>query len=139
MENMIFSILLVLMGLFIGIILITIINYVRELSATRKADKIIETAKLEADKIKRDNMLECKEEAHRMKVELDKEIKERKSEIKDSEERLLTREASMDRRDQILQNREEMLEEKENNLISNQKTVQLEQAEVEKIEQEQVD
>ena len=139
MENMIFSILLVLMGLFIGIILITIINYVRELSATRKADKIIETAKLEADKIKRDNMLECKEEAHRMKVELDKEIKERKSEIKDSEERLLTREASMDRRDQILQNREEMLEEKENNLISNQKTVQLEQAEVEKIKQEQVD
>ena len=117
MDNIIFSILLVLMGLFIGIILITIINYIREVSASRKAEKIIENAKLEADKIKRDNMLECKEEAHRLKVELDKEIKEKKSEIKESEERLLTREANMDRRDQTLQNREEMLEEKENNLI----------------------
>jgi len=139
MNDIIFSLLLVLVGLFVGIILITIVNYIREISISKKAEKLIENAKKEADKIKRDNTLECKEEAHRLRTELDKEIKEKKLEIKESEERLLAREANMDRRDQTLQNREEMLEEKENNLINKQKELQKGQAEVEKIKQEQVD
>ena len=139
MNNIIFSLLLVLVGLFVGIILITVVNYMREISISKKAEKILENAKKEAEKIKRDNTLECKEEAHRLRTELDKEIKEKKLEIKESEERLLTRESNMDRRDQTLQNREEMLEEKENNLINKQKELQKGQAEVEKIKQEQVD
>ncbi len=139
MNGVIFSILLVLIGLFVGIILITVINYIRDVSISKKAEKMIEAAKKESEKIKRDNILESKEEAHRLKLELDKEIKEKKAEIKESEERLLTREANMDRRDLTLQNREEMLEDKENNLINKQKEVQKEQAEVEKIKQEQVE
>ncbi len=139
MNNIIFSLLLVLVGLFVGIILVAIVNYMREVSISKKADKLIENAKKEVDKIKRDHTLEWKEEAHRLRTELDKEIKEKKSEIKESEERLLAREANMDRRDQTLQNREEMLEEKENNLINKQKELQKGQAEVEQIKQEQVD
>jgi ribonuclease Y len=139
MNNELFSILLVLIGLFVGIILITFINYIRDISISKKADKLIDNAKKEAEKIKRDNILESKEEAHRLKVDLDKEIKEKKAEIKESEERLLTREANMDRRDLTLQNREKMLEDKENNLIDKQKEVQKEQAEVERVKQEQVE
>jgi ribonuclease Y len=139
MNNILFSILLVLIGLFVGIILISIINYIREATAGKKADKILETAKAEAEKIKRDNILECKEETHRLRLEAEKEVKEKKAEIKESEERLLIREANIDRRDSTLQNREEMLEEKENNLINKQKEVQKEQEEVEKVKQEQVE
>ncbi len=138
MENILFSILLVLIGLFVGIILISIINYMRGSSALKKAEQIIEDAKKEADKTRRDNILECKEETHRLRVEAEKEIKEKKVEIKEAEERIFTREANMDRRDSTLQNREEMLEEKENNLINKQKDVQKEQEEVEKIKNEQV-
>lgn len=138
MENILFSILLVLIGLFVGIILISIINYMRGTAASKKAEQIIEEAKKEADKTRRDNILECKEETHRLRVEAEKEIKEKKVEIKEAEERIFTREANMDRRDLTLQNREEMLEEKENNLINKQKDVQKEQEEVEKVKKEQV-
>lgn len=138
MENILFSILLVLIGLFVGIILISIINYIRGTAASKKAEQIIEEAKKEADKTRRDNILECKEETHRLRIEAEREIKEKKVEIKEAEERIFTREANMDRRDLTLQNREEMLEEKENNLINKQKDVQKEQEEVEKVKKEQV-
>lgn len=138
MNHILFSILLVLIGLFVGIILISIINYIRGNSASKKVEKMLEDAKKEAEKTKRDTILECKEETHRLRVEAEKEIKEKKAEMKESEERILTREANMDRRDLTLQNREELLEEKENNLMNKQKDVQKEQEEVEKVKQEQV-
>jgi len=139
MNDVVFSILLVLIGIFIGIISIIIINYFRGTNSSKKIDKMLEKAKKDADKIKRDYLLEAKEEAHKIKQETDKEVKEKKSEIKESEERLLTREANIEKRDQTLQNREQMLEEKENNLINKQKDIQKEQVEVEKIKKEQIE
>lgn len=110
----------------------------RGTAASKKAEKMLEDAKKEAEKTKRDTILECKEETHRLRIEAEKEIKEKKIELKETEERIFTRETNMDRRDLTLQNREEMLEEKENNLMNKQKDVQKEQEEVEKVKQEQV-
>ena len=139
MGNIVFSILLVFVGIFIGIILMFIINYLRGINSSKKIDSMIEKARKDAEKIKRDYLLDAKEEAHKLKIDTDKEIKEKKVEIKEAEERLLNREASIDRRDQTLQNREVMLEEKENNLINKQKDIQKEQVEVENIKKEQVE
>ncbi len=138
MENIVFSILLVLIGIFVGIITLFIINYVRGNSASKKAEKVIEKAKKEADKIKRDFLLEAKEEGHKLKIEVENEIKNRKVELGELEEKLLVREGNIDRRDQTLQNREQMLEEKENNIINKQKEIQKEQVELEEIKQEQI-
>lgn len=138
MENIVFSILLVLIGIFVGITILFIINYIRGNLASKKAEKIIEKAKKEADKIKKDFLLEAKEEGHKLKIEVDKEIKEKKAEINELEEKLLQREGNIERRDQTLQNREQMLEEKENNIINKQKELQKEQVEVEEIKQEQI-
>ena len=138
MSSTIFSILLVVIGLFVGIIAMIILGYVRGFSASRKANSIIEKAKKEADKAKRDSVLEAKEEAHRIKNETDKEIKEKKQEIIESEGRLLAREESMDRRDQNLQNREQLLDEKENNLNQKQKDLQDKQVELENAREEQI-
>ena len=139
MDETIFPILLVVIGLFVGIAIVLIINYFRETSAGRKAEKIIENAKKEADKIKRDSILESKEEAYKIKNELEKEVKEKKNEIKESEDRIIIRENSIDRRDLTLQNREQLLEEKENNLINKQKDIQIEQVKVEEIKKQQMD
>lgn len=139
MNNISLSILLVLIGLFVGIIIMFIINYFKGNSASKKAETMVEKAKKEADKIKRDYLLEAKEETHKLKVEMEKAIKEKKNEIKDAEERLLVREGNMDRRDQTLQNREQMLEEKENNIINKQKSIQDEQNKVEEIKKEQIE
>ena len=139
MNGIAFSILLVLIGIFIGIICVLIFNYFRNNNISKKIENMLEKAKKDADKIKRDYLLEAKDEAHKLKIETDKEIKERKQEVVEAEERLLTRETNMDRRDQTLQNREQMLEEKENNLINKQKDIQKEQVEVENIKKEQVE
>lgn len=138
MSTVIFSILLVLIGLFTGISCMFIINYIKGNEASKKAEKIVEKSKKEAEKIKRDFLLEAKEEAYKQKKEIEEQIKEKKEEMKEGEERLLIREANIDRRDQTLQNREEMLEEKENNLINKQKEVQDEKVKVDEIKKEQI-
>ena len=137
-NNIIFSILLILIGIFLGIITLVIINYIKGNSASKKAEKLLEKAKKEAEKIKKDFLLEAKEEEHKLKIEIDKEIKNKKAELGDLEEKLLIREGNIERTDQTLQNREQMLEEKENNIINKQKELQKEQVELEDIKQEQI-
>ena len=139
MEGILFSVLLIFIGIFVGIGVLTIINYIRGVNTSNKIEKMLEKAKKEAEKIKRDQILEAKEEAHKIKVETEQEIKEKKKEIKESEERLLTREGNMDRRDATLQNREEMLEEKENNIINKQKELQEDMSKVEDIKKQQIE
>lgn len=139
MGQGIFSILLGLIGFFIGIITMIIFNYIKVSATDKKVQKMIENAKRDAEKIKRDNIVEAKEEVHRLKSEVEKEVKEKKSEIKESEERLLSREESINHRDEMLQNREKMLEDKENNLIDKQKEIQKEQVKVEEIKQQQIE
>ena len=139
MNEMIFSILLVLIGFFIGTIVIIVVNYIRGLSVGSKIEKMLDNAKKESEKLKRDSLLEIKEESHRLKIETDKEIKEKKNEIKETEDRLLARENNIDRRDQTLQNREKMLEDRESNLLENQKKIQNEQVKIEEIKQQQIE
>ena len=75
MNNLSFSILLVIIGLFVGVALMFVINYLRGVLASKKIEKLMEKARKEADKIKRDYLLDAKEEAHKIKIETDKEIK----------------------------------------------------------------
>ena len=138
MDGIWFSILLVILGFVFGIIGVVAFNYINMKKDTKKAESIIDMAKKEADKIKRDSLFETKEEIHKLKLETDKEIKEKKSEIKESEERLLQRENNMDRRDQTLQNRENSLEERENNLLNKQKEIQEEKDKMEEIKKQQL-
>ena len=139
MNDIAFSILLVLIGIFVGCIIIIAYNYIKKSRTSKKSEDIIEKAKKEAEKIKRDNILEAKEEAYKIKQETDKEVKEKKNEIKEAEDRLLNRENNIDKRDSMLQNREQILEEKENNLLNKQKEIQRSQDEVEEIKKQQID
>ena len=133
------SVLLGLIGLFVGAIAVIVFNYFRNVRMAKKAESVLEKALKEAEKMKKDHLLEAKEEAYKLKVETEKDIKERKSEIKEMEERLLARENNIDRRDQTIQNREVQLEQKEQHLIEKQNEIQAEQVKIEGIKKEQVD
>lgn len=139
MGDIIFSILLVLIGIFVGIIIMFVIGHIRKVVANNKADKIISTAKKEAEQVKRDSILEAKEEAYKIKLDAEKLLKESKEEIKVTEERLLTRESNIDRRDVMLQNREQLLDDKENNILIKQKEIQEEQVKIENLKKQQMD
>ena len=137
MNNILISILLVILGLVVGVISVFIINYIKKNNTSKSIDNMLDKAKEDAEKIKKDYLLEGKEEIRILKEDAEKEIKEKKKEIKASEDRLITRENNMDRRDQSLQSRENLLEEKENNITNKQKELQDEKVKVEEIKKEQ--
>ena len=139
MDSILISILLVLVGFVIGIIAMFIFQYIKGTKATKKADNILENARSEAEKIKKDYLIEGKEEINELRTKAEEEIREKKSELRKTEQRLDSREENIDRRDQALQNRENLLEEKENNLIDKQNIIQEEQAKVEEVKKEQLD
>ena len=120
-------------GLFVGIIAILIINFLKNKNVDRNANKIIEDAKKEADKHRRDALLELKEESYKLKQELDAEIREKKAESKEAESRLLSRENNLDKREETLQKRDQMLDVKENSLMKKQKEVQEKEAKMDEL------
>ncbi len=139
MGNLLVSVLLLMVGLFVGAIIAFVITSIKKKSEEHKASNIIEKAKKEADKVKRDALLEAKEETYRLKLETDKAIKEKKQEIKDDEERLLKRENGIEKRDELLQNREKMLDDKETSMIQKQKDIQKLEEKAEGIIKEQIE
>lgn len=112
------SILTLVIGLIIGAIVVFIVFTIINKNRVNKANKMIEDAKKEADKQKRDSLLELKEESFKLKQQTDAEIKEKKAELKQNEERLMSRENNLDKREEMLQKRDSALDEKEQNLLA---------------------
>ena len=139
MNNVLISILLVLIGLIVGFAVSFLINMLRDNLLSKKTERMLAQTKKEIDKMKRDAALEQKEEAHKIKMDLDKEIREKKEELKESENRLLQREANIDKRDEMFQKRELALDERENKLSEKQEEIQLEKSKVEDIKREQIE
>jgi len=138
MDEMFYSILLIIVGLFLGAIIVIIMNKVRILSARSEADKLIENAKKESEKIKRDGVLELKEEGYRLKEQTDNEIKEKKKEIAELKELVESRETSLNKRDELLQEREKNLDQRDKDLLAKQKEIQEKDAKMESILKEQI-
>ncbi len=132
-----------ILTLFIGLILgggaIYSIIIMTGAGAGKKAEKIINDAKKEADKHRRDSVIELKEESFKLKQETDKEIKEKKSEILNSEERISQREKSLDKREELLQNRDNLLVQKENNLNVLQKQLQEKELKMDELLREEME
>lgn len=138
MDNLFFSVLLILFGLLLGFTLSFIISYLKKTNASKEVNRILEDANEKAEKIKRDAINEQKEESQKLKLELEKEIKEKKAELKDSEERLLQREASMDKRDELYQKRETALDEKEEKITDKLNEIQEEKSKMAELKNEQL-
>ena len=133
------SILTLFIGLILGGATIWAIIIYSGAGAGKKAEKIINDAKKDAEKHKRDSIVELKEEQFRIKQETEREIKEKKSEIGNGEERLLQREKSLDKREELLQNRDNLLEQKDNNLSALQKQIQEKELKMDELLKEEME
>ena len=138
-NNILLSILLVIVGLIIGAGIVFIINLIKKNNAKDKAKNLIEEAQKESERIKKDLIFEAKEESNKLKETLEKEIKEKKDEVKEMENRLVLREHNMDKRDETFQKREQLLDEREDKLNEKLNKIQDDKEEIEKIKQEQID
>lgn len=138
MEFTTFSILTLVIGLVVGAgVVFAIYAFNRKLTSA-KADKLLAEAKKESERIKRDGLLELKEESYKLKQETDKEVKERKQELKSSEDRLMQREKNLDKREEMLQNRDNLLNQKDNNLNAKQKDIQEKEAKMDELLKEEM-
>lgn len=138
-NNILLSILLVIVGLIIGAGIVFIINLIKKNNAKDKAKNLIEEAQKESERIKKDLIFEAREESNKLKETLEKEIKEKKDEVKEMENRLVLREQNMDKRDETFQKREQLLDECEDKLNEKLNKIQDDKEEIEKIKQEQID
>ena len=138
MNDVIFSILLVIVGLFVGAFIMILINKLKVSAAQKEAEKIIQDAKKEAEKAKRDGALELKEESYKLKNQTDTEIKEKKKELNELNQRIDNREKSLDKRDELLTEREKNLELKDKDLLAKQREIQEKDAKMEIIIKDQI-
>lgn len=80
--------------------------------ALSEADRIVQEASKKAETVKRDIVAEGKEEIHRLRQELDRDTKERRSELQRSERRLEQKEENLDRKLENISRKEEELKNK---------------------------
>lgn len=139
MNEPIFSILLMIVGLFVGIMIMLFVNKIRVSSAKVEADKLRERATRDAEKIKRDGLLELKEESYKLKQQTDEEIKEKKKEITELKELVESRENSLNKRDELLSEREKALEVRDKDLLAKQNEIQEKKAKVEQTLAQQIE
>jgi len=99
--------------------------------AETAALKIIDDAKKNVEALKRETVLEAKDEVHKLRTEAEREIRERRNEVQRQERRLVQKEETLDKKIESLEIKEEKLADKE-------KKVEETQAKVEEIHRNQV-
>lgn len=82
-------------------------------SAKAEAARIVEAAKSNTEAIKKEVILEAKDEAHKIRTEAEKEAKEQRGELQKTEKRLVQKEESLDRKADALERKEEHLQKNE--------------------------
>jgi len=113
MDNLLLIVSAFVIGIGGGYFIRKLIAEAKISSAESEAKRIIEEANQESNSLKREKQLEAKEEVHRLRAELDKETKERRSELQRLERRLLQKEESLDRKINNIEKKEEDLRHKE--------------------------
>ena len=79
-------------------------------SAEQEAKRLIDLAKVEAENMKKEEIIKAKEEIMNNRKELDQEIKERRSEIQKQESRIIQKEENLDKRSENFEAKERELE-----------------------------
>ncbi|MBR2742715.1 MAG: ribonuclease Y [Clostridia bacterium] len=81
-------------------------------SAEAEAKRLINDAIKTSENKKREMLVEAKEETHQIKLELEKELKERRSELQKQERRIMQKEESIDKKMDSLDRKNEILSKK---------------------------
>ena len=90
-------------------------------SAEQKARNLILDAENRSETLKKEKILEAKEEAHRLRNEAERDARERRAEVQRSERRLIQKEEALDRKIENIERKEEGITHKEQVLINKQK------------------
>ncbi|ERJ13598.1 ribonuclease Y [Haloplasma contractile] len=138
-TKIIISVLLgAIVGLILGYLIRSFIYENKMNKAKETAESIIEDAVKESERKKKKSLIETKEELHKLKVEVDKDLKERKKVIVEQEDRLRLQIESLDRRSQMIERKEKSLDTKEEKIESKINGLKRKEEELENLTREQL-
>jgi ribonuclease Y len=118
------SILLILLGLVVGYYVRKTIAEAKIAGARGAAEQILEDAKRDAEALKKEALLEAKDEIHTLRIDAEQEVRERRNELQKQENRLLQKEENLDRKHEGIDKREAMLEKKDHSLNERQQHIE---------------
>ena len=128
------TLLLILLGIILGVVVGFFVAHrllmKKQLHAKQTAEDIINAASKEADNIKKERMLEAKEENQKLREQTDHELRERRSELQKQESRILQKEENLDRKSNLLDKKDEILEQKESKIEEKQQQVDAKESSV---------
>lgn len=101
-----------LAGLVLGVLTMFVITKAGLNKNQREAAMLLKEAQSKADSVVKQAIIDGKTQAHELKLEAEKEVKEKKQEITDMENKLLRREDNLNFRDETLTSKETQLEQK---------------------------
>jgi ribonuclease Y len=113
-----------IVGAFASYFLIKNVNDSKVTGAKQSAVLIVDEAKREAEALKKEALLEAKDETHKLRSEAESDIRERRAELQKQENRYLQREENLDRKDEALNKRESGFERKEDALSERQQHIE---------------
>ena len=90
-----------------------------------EAERIISTARQNAESRKKELVLEGKEEIHKLRSDAERENKERRNELQRMERRLLQKEEHLDKKSDSMEKRDEALQRKEEEITRTQEKIEL--------------
>ena len=92
--------------------------------AEKEAKRLVELAKVEAENLKKEEIIKAKEEIMNARTELDQEIKERRGEIQKQESRIIQKEENLEKRADNYEKRERELDQEEAALKEKEKKLE---------------
>ena len=100
-------------GAFIGMAIRKKIAESKIEGAEKEAKRLVELAKIEAENLKKEEIIKAKEEIMNARTELDQEIKERRGEVQKQESRIIQKEENLEKRADNFEKKEKELEREE--------------------------
>ena len=131
------AVVLVALAFYIGWIFNSRIGKKSLLSAEEKANQMIADAQKESNNLKREKLLEVKDEWYKKKVEFDAEINHKRQKIHNLEKQLTSREENIEKKFDLVIKKEKETKELEKELQELKKNLDLRLQEISKLEAEQ--
>ena len=101
-----------IVGIFMGVLGFWFIPWFNSKKAINASKRIIKEAETKSEHLLKTAQLDAKQSAYEIKLEAEKEIKEKKAELTQTENKLMQREQSIVRRDEVLLEKEANLDQK---------------------------
>lgn len=131
------TVLLVAIFFYLGWIFNSKVGKKSIVASEERAKVIISDAQKEANNIKREKLLEVKDEWYKKKIEFDTEVNQKRQKLQHNEKQILNREENVDKKLDLNLKKEKEIKQLEKDLADQRKSIEQRIIDVEKLEKEQ--